>query len=393
MLLSRNLIKVLTKSATRTSYIRVRSDSLQNLFIQQPEVIKWEAIRKDIIDNDRTINKANIDGVIISKCFNGARLDIAKSYLDYMNSNQIQISDAFILKLIRLYYSRYRMYKEEFTELDEKEVLGWCKHIINKFDYLDHSNAENIIHGLSLTSEWREAEKYFEMMGEKTLDRSTYSAFISKAISEGDYRIVWKYLKRFAENFEVPRSYIFIEWFEKHADDKEKIEEMLEFISENGILLPEADINAISVILSKSYSCSLVGINRKGSCPSCKSTLPGVKLMDSEFQKMAKRFLDDIIIKSDVFIKTNPAELDRFKKFVDKFAPFDCVIDGLNVAYSNGTKLNAKVYSKILAQVVKSFADRKEKCLVIGRKHMDSWPRKEMSFIKQNSHLFLMDDL
>lgn len=310
-----------------------------------------------------------------------------------MNSNQIKTSDAFILKLIRLYYSRYRMYKEEFTEEHKKEVLEWCKEIMAKFEIMNPGAAENLIIGLTLTSEWRQAEKYFAMLSEKTVDRSTYSAFISKAIAERDYQLAWKYLNHITENFLVPRNFIFIEWFEQHADDKAKIEEMFEFIGENAILLPEADINTISDILKKSYNCSLVGINRKGSCPSCKSTLPGVKLMESEFQKMAKQFLDDIIIKSDVFIKSNPAEVDRYKKFIEKFAPFDCIIDGLNVAYSQGNKLNSKIYSKILAQVVKSFADRKENCLVIGRKHMDSWPRKEMSFIRQNSHLFLMDNL
>ena len=57
MLLSRNIIKVFTRSATRTSLIRVRNESLQNLFIHEPKVIKWEAIRKEVMENDRTVNK------------------------------------------------------------------------------------------------------------------------------------------------------------------------------------------------------------------------------------------------------------------------------------------------------------------------------------------------
>lgn len=64
MLLSRNIIKIFTRSATRTSLIRVRNESLQNLFIDEPKVIKWESIRKEIMENDRTVN-----GKMTSYCF------------------------------------------------------------------------------------------------------------------------------------------------------------------------------------------------------------------------------------------------------------------------------------------------------------------------------------
>lgn len=42
---------------------------------------------------------------------------------------------------------------------------------------------------------------------------------------------------------------------------------------------------------------------------------------------------------------------------------------------------------------VKYFADKQESLLVIGRKHMNSWPKKEMEFIRRNSSLFLADNM
>lgn len=387
----RNLIKVFFTRPYST-FLRFRNDPLNNIFIEKPEVIKWDEIRQELFKNDRTVNKTNIDGIVLSKCFNGARLDIAESYIDYLKTNNIELTDAFKLKTIRLYYNWYRMNKDEFTARHVQEVEEWCKEITEKHQILDVSSAENIIHGLVLTRDWRKAENYFEMLTEKALNKSTYSAFISKAIAERDYTLAWKYLNFLSSNFVIPRSYVFNEWFDMHAKDNKKIEEMLEYISEHGILLPESELNSIMISLNSSYHCALVTINRKGTCPSCKNKLPGVKLMNSEFQNMATRFLEDIIIKSDVFIKSNPKEIERFKKFVDKSVPFDCVIDGLNVAYSQGNKLGPKVYSKILAQVVKQFADQKQKCLVIGKRHMEGWPKKEMNFIKQNSALFMADD-
>lgn len=392
MLLRRNLIQVFTRNYAKQHYKNPRTDVLTSIFIDKPDVIKWGEIRDKMLENAYSVNLTNVDSLIISKCFNGARLDIAKSYMDYLKSNNLSISDAFIIKLIRLYYARYRT-TGELSKKDSDELLSYCNMISDKFQFLDPLTAENLIHGLSLTSNWREAEKYFEMIIDKTPDKSTYSAFISRAIVEDDEKLVWKYLNEMASRQQLPRTFIFIEWFKKHQNDKTKINQMLQYISEHGLLMPEIDVNEFSNALKKNYNCSLVTINRKGKCPSCASQLPGVKLMDSEFQKIAVAFLEDIIIKSDVFIKSNPQEVERFKTFVEKTKPYDCVIDGLNVAFSQGNRLPTAVYAKILAQVVKHFADQKQKCLVIGRKYMDGWPRKEMSFIKANSKLFLVEDL
>lgn len=392
MLLRRNLIQVFTRNYAKQVYKNHRTDVLTTIFIDKPDVIKWEEIRKKMLENSFTTNLTNIDSLIISKCFNGARLDIAKSYLDYLRSNNLSISDAFIIKLIRLFYARYRT-TGELSKKDSDELLSYCNMISNKFQLLDPLTAENMIHGLSLTSSWREAEKCFEMIIDKTPDKSTYSAFISRAIAENDEKLVWKYLNEMISRQQHPKTFIFIEWFNKHQNDKAKINQMLEYISEHGLLMPEIDINDFSNALRKNYNCSLVTINRKGRCPSCTSHLPGVKLMDSEFKKIATTFLEDIIIKSDVFIKSNPQEIERFKTFVEKTIPYDCVIDGLNVAFSQGNKLSPAIYARILAQVVKHFADQKQKCLVIGRKYMNGWPKKEMSFIKANSKLFLVEDL
>jgi ribonuclease P protein 3 len=196
-----------------------------------------------------------------------------------------------------------------------------------------------------------------------------------------------------ASRQQLPKTFLFFEWFKKNQNDKVKINQMLEYISEHGILIPEVDANEFSNALKNDYNCSLVTINRKGKCPSCAGQLPGVKLMDSEFKKIATTFLNDIIIKSDVFVKSNPQEVERFKNFVEKTMPYDCVIDGLNVAFSQGNKLSNAIYSKILAQVVKHFVEQNQKILVIGRKYMEGWPRKEMQYIKANSKLFLVEDL
>lgn len=47
-------------------------------------------------------------------------------------------------------------------------------------------------------------------------------------------------------------------------------------------------------------------------------------------------FLKNAVIGRDVFLKSNPEELNRFKEFIKGMDTFDVVVDGLNVAYSAG---------------------------------------------------------
>lgn len=44
------------------------------------------------------------------------------------------------------------------------------------------------------------------------------------------------------------------------------------------------------------------------------------------------------MVGGDVFRKTTPEEINEFKNFVKNTAPYDMVIDGLNIAFTGGPK-------------------------------------------------------
>lgn len=73
------------------------------------------------------------------------------------------------------------------------------------------------------------------------------------------------------------------------------------------------------------------------------------KLTAQEFEGLKKNFFENVIVGKNVFYKTNPNELERFKNFIKNIPPHDVVIDGLNVAYSVGTKQPATVLSGLVS--------------------------------------------
>lgn len=46
-----------------------------------------------------------------------------------------------------------------------------------------------------------------------------------------------------------------------------------------------------------------------------------------------------------------------------------------------------------LASVVKYFQNKNKYVLVLGRKHMNNWPKKTMQYIKDNAAMFLANDM
>lgn len=48
--------------------------------------------------------------------------------------------------------------------------------------------------------------------------------------------------------------------------------------------------------------------------------------------------MDRVVIGADIFRKSTPEEIKEFKNFVKMTAPYDMVIDGLNIAFTAGPK-------------------------------------------------------
>lgn len=122
----------------------------------------------------------------------------------------------------------------------------------------------------------------------------------------------------------------------------------------------------------------------------CRQALDEVRLSSIEFQMLKKEFEKMIFNKENILAHSSQSELIRFKQHVNKKRNYDCIIDGLNVALT--VKDNYLEQAKSLARVVEYFVQRKKRILVIGRKHINTWPEHQMNYIKMNATVFLTAD-
>jgi mitochondrial ribonuclease P protein 3 len=127
-------------------------------------------------------------------------------------------------------------------------------------------------------------------------------------------------------------------------------------------------------------------------CPSCGKRLNEIVITPEDHEKLKHAIVNNIMIGKNSFSRSTPKEVDDFLKLLRESKPFDIIVDGLNVAYSiPNTPWHVK--SGLVVNVVKSFVKDNKRVLVIGRQHMKKWGYQAMNYLKNNSTLYLLDDL
>ena len=69
-------------------------------------------------------------------------------------------------------------------------------------------------------------------------------------------------------------------------------------------------------------------------CHGCSNTLTENMLNRTDFEKMKSIFYEDVMVRNNTFINSNPEELADFERVLQRQEPFDYVIDGLNVMFN-----------------------------------------------------------
>lgn len=323
----------------------------QNNKIYQLEADKWTNFRQKLLQSTRRINENNIDAIIIDMCTHDGNLIIAKSYIEYLqNYCNVEVNDGAWGKLLRVYNSFYHQQGDhKISQELQNEIYTITDRIRKKYTLLDGSLCENMIMGLVTTRQWREGLKLLEMA--KITGKPTnlaYTELAIKAFLENDFDLGWSLCEGIVELQVQPKCEIFLTYLQKIASRnncqyfQKELDKFLKILSTNIITITEKVVKLLDKIhqehpdwfsLKRTY---VISEAKEGICANCNQKLQNISLTAAEFQQLKETFKEKVLLAGDIFQKTTPQEIEAFRNYVRKTAPYDCVIDGLNVAYSVG---------------------------------------------------------
>ncbi|GAU87294.1 hypothetical protein RvY_00172-2 [Ramazzottius varieornatus] len=383
-----------------------------------PNFRRWHAILVQLCGNadryvpsdewDRTFKEFHDDGPARKQSFYGSMMTLACSFryrklgdsiLDHFQTKQLPFNIAVASRYIKLLG---RTAGKDSAEKILKMYESIRKHFPG--DVYDVGTAENLIAGLYQTTKWKDCFSLLKMMdftgraGPMAVSFTMAGAFLNK-----DCEAAMKLVGRLREQQFSPSAVGFAAWFQyAKAVGYEAVKQMLSCIRDSEWYLPLEVVKDM-----KSYFESLpeykwtgkfTTMTLKGECKACHEYMEAIVVKKQEFEELQKNFINAVIEGSDVFLHTNPQELQRYRDFVEQNKPFDVIVDGLNVAYhqgggGGGGRDAPKRLSRQLRVVVEHLLKRKQKkILVVGRKHMLSWPSYEMGILRDKVHLFFAEN-
>ncbi|XP_068608005.1 mitochondrial ribonuclease P catalytic subunit isoform X2 [Brachionichthys hirsutus] len=321
-------------------------------------------------------------------CASGAELDVVKSLLSFVAMETGTLSYKLLLHYLNLCVKRG--HHEEVFDVYEIMQKG--------FPTLEMSAATLFIRAFCQTARWREAIGILQDIKKVLIPKSaSYHDIISAAMANGDVSTAWALYDEVFEkglNPEGAWPALFQAVAETEAEKATEAESVSESEHNEKLLDVLLYMRSNQIYPKRRPAGNIKAWFESGLCGCCGSELESIHLTDEEYQQLKYRVMTDIIEGQDVFTKTTPKELEKFKRFVKEKPPFDIVLDGLNIGNTN-----AKITqpSKELLTVVSELERLGRTILVLGRKHMlhcsRNWDRHHIELIRQKAHCFFTENI
>ncbi|KAH8420549.1 hypothetical protein KR009_011287 [Drosophila setifemur] len=379
-----------------------------NLFERREQLsgVEWQEVRQSLIDGYKHINGHNVDAVILGVCGGPGKLSLAKNYVEFLHSLGSAPNAASWGRLLRVYHAA--SLERTLTSAEQSEILKICDSLRGEHETLDATSCEHLIHGLVATKdEWRSALPLLEMMKVTSAPSiAAYSALVEKAFTEESLEeqeenlLSWRLLEEMALERKPPKCEVYLSLINRLAREPAllpaQLQRLLHFLERHEILVSQRVVEGLQELaqqLPHQLEVTSTHLGTLGHCRNCQQHLQPVAISEEEFRRLSECFLERVLIRRDIFQRSTPEEVTRFKKYVEQTAPYDCVIDGLNVAYSTGTKKTPQQLAKLVATVVRHFRQQNKRVLVLGREHMRNWSKQAMHYVQSNASLFLTNNL
>ncbi|XP_034832789.1 mitochondrial ribonuclease P catalytic subunit isoform X1 [Maniola hyperantus] len=360
----------------------------------------WSDLKNNVLCKQGNLNEKNVDAVILKMMVANKKFNAALSFANYLQKSNQEPSLGAINSLLNLYYEYAKEY--ELSEPEKEFILSSYTSLYGKYKVLDSVTCERLLHALCAINEWKKSMKILDdILLTGIPSHSAYSIVIGTLFKNNKKAEALKIIEKSENNRRPLQDYAYEEWmkyiFRKYKDKKtilKYLNELCEHISKNCTVVPEATARKLKESFeAMNWTVNFTEINKhRGECMSCNLTLDCLRLSTEEFTTLQQNIKEKLIIGSDLFLKTSPEELKRFMAFVERTAPYDIVLDALNIAYLAG-KGDVNDRLRILTTVIKHFVEKKKKILLLGRKHMLRWNRGLLHQLIKKTDSFFTENI
>ncbi|KAJ8719521.1 hypothetical protein PYW08_011696 [Mythimna loreyi] len=398
-----SIARVATRVFSQNVYTRERHpdeqiDYLKSIIENNAE--DWTVVKNDVLSKQGNVTQKNIDAIMLKFMVGFKNHKAALSFAEHVVNSGDELSLGTINALLHLYYEIGKSNK--LSKEQTKFIVDVHNSLHDKYKFLEYSTCERLLHALCIINEWEKALKVLDEIHLSSVpSHSAYSTLIAtffklnkkkKALELIQESI--KHKRPLLENaYEAWLDYILRKYKDKKVVAKH-LDEVFSFVAQNCAIIPLDTANKLKEIYSSmDWDAQFARIRKlDGQCSCCTDKLDCLSLTNEEFALLQQNVKERLIVGSDLFLKTSPEELKRFSDFIEKTAPYDVVLDGLNVAYTVGPGNNMNKV-KLLSTVVDYFLRQNKKILLLGRQHMMNWNKRMMQHIMDNTSFFFTDNL
>ncbi|KAL4711134.1 hypothetical protein ACJJTC_009505 [Scirpophaga incertulas] len=367
--------------------------------IENNKKIEWPNIKKNILQIPGSITQKNIDAVLLKTMVNSRNFEAALSFSKYLKSTDEELDLGAVNGILLCLYELSKT--RDLTPQQKSFIVNSYTSLYKKYNILDSSTCERLLHCLCSVKEWQKALKVLDNISFTTCPtHSAYSTLVAMFFDLSKKREAVKMIQKSVNDNRPLQTKAYEAWISyilrKYKDSKTMLKYMEEIclhIKNNSAVIEEdAACKITEVYNSLGWSGNITRIRKNdGKCMSCHEHLECLTLSEDEFQSLQSNIKDKLIVGSDILLKTVPEELEKFLKFIKSTAPYDIVIDSLNISYvaRNGT------YDKLglLSDIVDYFVNQNKKVLLIGRRHMLHWNKPQLRKIMSKTCSFFIENV
>lgn len=360
----------------------------------KPDQEEWTTLITKLLEKKPgEINENNIDYKIVGSCVPLKNLDLARSYIDFIKSKK-KLDGAIVCEFLKVCYCS----QSSLTSRDFKRIVRFTEFLKQKYTMIDSYIGEGIIKGLLLQNKIDESFEIFDQIKKtESVNHETYSTLILYLLENRRIDLAKKLMREMVKLYELP-DLICFKLIDISKNDRSQLDVLLLTFREFDYKPKEVICNYLIQVYGQLPDPNkLIGkygtISKSGHCSVCESHLDQIHLSNEDYENLKNIVINRILIGQDIFKNTMPYELEKFFHLMELYAPFDIIIDGLNVAYVTDKTGSTITYVKVIEDTLKLFAKWNCKMIFIGKWHMRKWPGL-LDLIRQyDAKYFFVEDI